>query len=370
MKNTLGQNLTVTLFGESHGPYIGAVLDGLAPGIQIDEEFIRNQLSLRRPSGKISTARVEQDEFIFASGVFNGKTTGTPLCILIPNTVQHSKDYEKTAMLARPGHADFTANEKYHGFQDYRGGGHFSGRITAALVAAGAIVIPELAAKGIRIGTHIQSLGPVNDRDFSDFDTDFEKLSKTSFAVLDDKKAAEMKGYAEKIASQGDSVGGVLETAVTGLPAGIGEPWFQTLDGMLSYAMYSIPAIKGVEFGAGFDKVNGLGSEYNDPFRMENGKVVTKTNNNGGINGGISNGMPVQFRCAVKPTPSIYIEQDTIDMNKKEDAKLQIQGRHDPAIIHRARIVVDSVTALVIYDALTGRYGTDFFGGFSRSDKN
>lgn len=368
MKNSLGENLTVTIFGESHGPYIGVVLDGLAPGIPVDKEFINHQLDLRRPSGKISTARVEQDEFILASGVFNDKTTGTPLTILIPNSVQHSKDYEKTAMLARPGHADYTANVKYHGFQDYRGGGHFSGRITAALVAAGGIVIPELAKKGIKIGSHIQSLGGIKDRAFNNYDQDIEALGKTNFAVLDPEKAALMKAKAEEIAAEGDSIGGVLETLVTGMPAGVGEPWFGTLEGLLSYALFSVPAIKGVQFGSGFDLVDHKGSEFNDPFFMEGNRVLTKSNNNGGINGGISNGMPIIFRSAVKPTPSIYKEQDTINMKEKSDAKLQIEGRHDPAIIHRARVVVDSVTALVIYDALAGRYGTDFFGPYS--DKN
>lgn len=362
MKNSLGENLTVTLFGESHGPYIGVVLDGIAPGILVDSDFINHQLDLRRPSGKISTARVEQDQFVLASGVFNGKTTGTPLTVLIPNQVQHSKDYEKTAMLPRPGHADYTANVKYHGFQDYRGGGHFSGRITAALVAAGGIVIPELERKGIKIGTHIQMLGGIKDRDFSDYNQDFEALANTNFAVLDSQKAAEMKALAEKVAASGDSVGGVLETAVTGMPAGVGEPWFGTLESLLSYALFSVPAVKGVQFGAGFDLVNSFGSQFNDPFKMEDGKVVTTSNNNGGINGGISNGMPITFRCAVKPTPSIYKQQDTINMKENVDAKLIIEGRHDPAIIHRARVVVDSITALVIYDALASRFGTDFFG--------
>ena len=363
MKNSIGEHLTVTLFGESHGPYIGVVLDGLAPGIPVDKAFINHQLDLRRPKGKISTSRVEKDEYIFACGVFNDFTTGTPLTILIPNQVQHSKDYEKTAMLPRPGHADYTAEVKYHGFQDYRGGGHFSGRLTAAIVAAGGIVIPELAKKNIKIGTHIQMLGGIKDRNFEDYEKDIQTLSQTDFAVLDEQKAAEMKALAEKVASDGDSVGGVLESVITGLPAGLGEPWFGTLDGLLSYAMFSIPAIKGVQFGAGFDLVNHFGSEYNDAFRMDGSKVVTSSNNNGGINGGISNGMPVIFRCAVKPTPSIYKEQNTIDMKQKTNASLQIQGRHDPAIIHRARIVVDSMAALVIYDALAGRYGTDFFGG-------
>ena len=366
MKNTLGENFCVTIFGESHGPYIGVVLDGIAPGIDVNKDFINHQLDSRRPSGKISTKRVETDEFILASGVFNDKTTGTPLTILIPNSVQHSKDYEKTATLARPGHADYTANVKYHGFQDFRGGGHFSGRITAALVAAGGIIIPELEKKGIKIGTHIKSLGGIKDRNFEDYQKDIDFLGGTNFPVLDADKSEQMKTLAEKIAAEGDSVGGVLESVILGMPAGVGEPWFGTLESELSYALFSIPAIKGVQFGDGFDMVDSFGSEFNDSLQIiqDNGKskVITKTNHNGGINGGISNGMPILFRCAVKPTPSIYKTQDTIDMSKNENAKLNIQGRHDPAIIHRARIVVDSVASFVIYDALAGRFGTDFFG--------
>lgn len=366
MKNTLGENFCVTIFGESHGPYIGVVLDGIAPGIDVNKDFINHQLDLRRPSGKISTKRVETDEFILASGVFNDKTTGTPLTILIPNSVQHSKDYEKTATLARPGHADYTANVKYHGFQDFRGGGHFSGRITAALVAAGGIIIPELEKKGIKIGTHIKSLGGIKDRNFEDYQKDIDFLGGTNFPVLDPNKSEQMKTLAEKIAAEGDSVGGVLESVILGMPAGVGEPWFGTLESELSYALFSIPAIKGVQFGDGFDMVDSFGSEFNDSLQIvqdnEKSKVITKTNHNGGINGGISNGMPILFRCAVKPTPSIYKTQDTIDMSKNENAKLNIQGRHDPAIIHRARIVVDSVASFVIYDALAGRFGTDFFG--------
>lgn len=366
MKNTLGENFCVTIFGESHGPYIGVVLDGIAPGIDVNKDFINHQLDLRRPSGKISTKRVETDEFILASGVFNDKTTGTPLTILIPNSVQHSKDYEKTATLARPGHADYTANVKYHGFQDFRGGGHFSGRITAALVAAGGIIIPELEKKGIKIGTHIKSLGGIKDRNFEDYQNDIDFLGGTNFPVLDADKSEQMKTLAEKIAAEGDSVGGVLESVILGMPAGVGEPWFGTLESELSYALFSIPAIKGVQFGDGFDMVDSFGSEFNDSLQIvqDNGKskVITKTNHNGGINGGISNGMPILFRCAVKPTPSIYKTQDTIDMSKNENAKLNIQGRHDPAIIHRARIVVDSIASFVIYDALAGRFGTDFFG--------
>ena len=358
MKNTFGQSVAVTLFGESHGEYIGAVLDGLAPGLIVDEAFIRHQLSLRRPQGKISTSRVEADEFRIVSGVFEGKTTGTPLCILIPNTNTRSGDY--TPNIPRPGHADYAAECKYHGYQDYRGGGHFSGRITAALVAAGAIAISALRQNGILIGTHISRISDICDRNFNSYESDIETLADLTFPVLDSAKADLMRACIEDAASEGDSVGGILETAITGLPAGIGEPWFDTVEGMLAHALFSIPAIKGVEFGTGFGMADLRGSESNDGLRMQNGRVVTTTNHNGGINGGITNGMPVIFRCAVKPTPSIFQEQESVDLTSGQDITLTLAGRHDPAIIHRARVVVDSVAALVLCDLLALRFGTDF----------
>ena len=352
MKNTFGSAVTVTIFGESHGPYIGAVLDGLEPGLAVDEDFIASQLSLRRPAGKISTSRVEADEFQIISGVFEGKTTGTPLSIIIPNTNTKSGDY--TRGLPRPGHADYTGYVKYKGFEDYRGGGHFSGRITAALVAAGAIAMSALSARGIRIGTHIARCANVSDRGFDDIAADIDELSALGFAVLDKNAGERMRAAIEAAAADGDSVGGVLETAVTGVPAGVGEPWFDTLEGVLSHALFSIPAVKGVEFGLGFGCADMRGSEVNDAISVRNGKIVTETNNNGGINGGITNGMPIIFRCAVKPTPSIFKPQGTVDLKTSEPMTLELKGRHDPAIVHRARVVVDSVAALVIYDMMRG----------------
>jgi chorismate synthase len=359
MKNTFGQSVAVTLFGESHGEMIGAVLDGLAPGLPVDADFIRHQLSLRRPQRDgLSTPRVEADDFRIVSGVFEGKTTGTPICILIPNTNIKSGDYQKGA--ARPGHADYTAECKYHGFQDWRGGGHFSGRITAALVAAGAIAISALREKGILIGTHIHALAETHDRDFQNTEADIETLADMHFPVLDSEASIRMQERIRAAAADGDSVGGVLETAIIGLPAGIGEPWFDSVESVLSHALFSVPAIKGVEFGAGFGFAKMLGSEANDAIRSENGKVRTLTNQNGGINGGITNGMPILFRCAVKPTPSISKEQESIDLITLENTSLSVHGRHDPAIIHRARVVVDSVTALALCDLIAMRYGTDF----------
>ena len=362
MKNTFGNNISITLFGESHGEAIGAVLDGLPAGVEVNDEFISHQLDLRRPVGKISTPRKEKDDFKILSGVFNGKTTGTAICISIPNENTQSKDYSKTYGKARLGHADFTAFYKYNGCEDYRGGGHFSGRVTAGLVAAGAVCIAALKKKNIFIGTHIKKCAGVEDSEFNNLEENIKSLSQKAFAVIDDAKGEEMIKNIEKAAAEGDSVGGILETAVVGLPVGIGEPWFDSVEGVLSHALFSIPAIKGVEFGAGFSCADMLGSQMNDSFVYENGKALTKTNNNGGINGGITNGMPVTFSCAVKPTPSISKEQETIDFINKENTVLKTTGRHDPCIVHRARVVVDSVTAIVLCDFLSQKFGTDWLG--------
>ena len=362
MKNTFGNNISITLFGESHSQSIGAVIDGLAPGLTVDEEYIKEKLSLRRPSGEISTSRKEPDEFIIESGVFEGKTTGTPICILIPNVNIRSKDYSSIKSKARPGHADYTAHLKYHGFQDYRGGGHFSGRITAALVAAGAIFQYALEQKGIYIGTHIKSIADIEDRDFIDFESDIKSLHNKEFSLLDSSKESLMKEKIKEAKAQLDSVGGTLQTAIIGIPSGVGEPWFDSVESMISHGIFSIPGIKGIEFGAGFGFAQMRGSVANDQFFMENGEVKTKTNNNGGINGGITNGMPIIFNCAVKPTPSIAKEQETIDFINNSDTKLGIKGRHDPCIVHRARAVVDSVCAVVLCDMLATRFGTDYLG--------
>ncbi len=336
MKNTIGHNVSVTLFGESHGEGIGAVLDGLPAGLEVDADFIAKQLKKRRPAGQISTARAEKDNFKILSGVFEGKTCGTPICIVIPNEDTKSKDYGEIRYKMRPSHADFVANEKYYGFEDFRGGGHFSGRITAGLVAVGAIAISALKSKNIEIESRICRLAGVSDPE------NIEEL------ILEAK-------------NDGDSVGGVVETAVTGIPVGVGEPWFDSMEGVLSHGIFSIPAVKGVEFGAGFSIADMKGSEANDPFRAENGKILTATNNNGGINGGITNGMPIVFRTAIKPTPTIAKEQRTVDIRNNSNTTLMAGGRHDPCIVHRAKVVIDSVTALVLADMLTAKFGTDWW---------
>lgn len=363
MKNVYGSTLTLTLFGESHGPAIGAVLDGLAPGIRINRERIDLRLAQRRPSGQTSTARVEQDAYTILSGVHNGYTTGTPLCITIPNKNQHPADYHSVSGIARPGHCDYPAYSKYHGFEDPSGGGHFSGRISAAVVAAAAIVETALSAKGIRVATHLAECAGIKDRSFdaSNLPEDIDRLDTAMFPVLDGRSGEKMKEAIIQAKNDLDSVGGVLETVIYGLPAGVGEPWFDTVEGLLAHGLFSVPGVKGVEFGDGFALADMRASKANDPYRIDgNGKVYTLTNHNGGIGGGISNGMPVIFRCAVKPTPSIARKQQTVDLKNMENTEIEISGRHDPCIAHRARAVVDAITVLTVADMLSVRFGTDW----------
>ena len=360
MKNTFGNALKVTLFGESHGDAIGAVIDGLTPGIEIDYEFIDRQLNRRRSKTQVCTQRVEKDDYRIISGVFDGHTTGTPLCIVIPNRDTKSSDYQLFSSVARPGHADYTANCKYHGYQDYRGGGHFSGRITVALVAAGAIIQSALEKKGVYVGTHIKKCADVCDRDFENYVEDIKSLHVAQFSILDENSKEKMLSKTTEIKANGDSVGGIMQTAIYGVPAGLGEPWFDSLESMLSHAMFSIPAVKGVEFGIGFGCANMKGSKMNDEFYVSGENILTKSNNNGGINGGISNGMPIVFNCAVKPTSSIPRKQKTVNFIDKYDTEIEISGRHDSTIIPRACVVAETLSAIVIADLLIGRYGTDY----------
>ena len=334
-------------------------LDGFGAGIPVDETYIAELLTRRRPQGDISTSRREADRFVIESGVWNGKTTGTPICIRIPNEDVCSADYSR---LARPGHADYAVHCKYHGYEDYRGGGHISGRITAALVAAAGIVIPALERKGISVGTHILRLGGIADRSFENVGDDLASLNKT-FPVLDETVIDLMKQRILSAKEDNDSVGGVLETSVVGLPAGLGEPWFDSVESMLSHMLFSIPAVKGVEFGDGFSLADKMGSQANDVYEEKDGIITTATNHNGGINGGITNGMPLIFRCAIKPTPTIGKPQNSVNLETYKTEILQAKGRHDPCIVHRAAVVVEAVTALAICDLLSTRYGTDWLGG-------
>lgn len=368
MSNTLGKNLTLTLFGESHGAAIGAVLDGLPGGVRIDPEYIADMMEQRRAAGSISTGRHEADGVQFLSGVRDGFSEGTPVAIMIANTNVRRNDYDNLRDTARPGHADYAGHIKYNGYEDPSGGGHFSGRLTAPVVAAGAIARSMLKEKGILIGTHIASLAGISDAPFDEnnLEKEIRLVSSRRFAVLDEEKGREMMQKIEEARMACDSVGGILDTAVTGIPAGIGEPSFDSLESCLAHAVFSVGAVKGIAFGSGFGFAGMRGSEANDPFAVRDGKIVTLTNHNGGINGGISNGMPVRFHTVIKPTPSIAQQQDTVNYRTKEEKKLTISGRHDPAIIHRARVVIDAVTALTVADQLMERFGREYFGGTPR----
>ena len=365
MKNTFGSALSLTIFGESHGPAIGAVLDGMAAGVPVDEERIARCMDARRARGDgLSTPRTEADQVRILSGAYQGRTTGSPLTLLIENQNTRSGDYARTAALLRPGHADYTAYAKYHGWQDSRGGGHFSGRITAGLVAGGAVVLGALEAAGIRIQTHLAQCAGTADTPFALDDpaalaAQCQALAdKTGLAVLDESAGQRMTEAIRAAGAEGDSVGGVLETAILGLPAGVGEPYFDSVESLLAHMAFAMPAVKGIEFGAGFGFAGMRGSQANDPFRVgPQGQICTATNHNAGVNGGIANGMPVVFRTAVKPTPSIYKTQDTVDYPARCNASLSIQGRHDPCILPRAAIVQTCGAALAIGELLTQRYG-------------
>ena len=358
MGATFGRNLRMTIFGESHGKGIGLVLDGVPPGTPVDEGFIQEEMARRAPGqNRISTQRQEKDAFIIESGVFENKATGTPLCVLIPNSDQHSKDYSLLKDVMRPGHADYAGKVRYKGFNDYRGGGHFSGRLTAPLVFTGALAKTVLAQKGIVVGSHIARIGQITDSLFNPLGETAERLlglRKHTLPVLDESKAPLMEAEVLSAREQQDSVGGIIEVMATGIPAGIGDPFFDSLESRLSHVLFSVPAVKGVEFGTGFAIAALKGSEANDPMTFDGGVVRTTRNNNGGITGGISNGMPVLFRVAIKPTPSISRPQQTVNVTEGKDTILEIKGRHDPCIVPRAVPVVEAVTAWVLLDMLLG----------------
>ena len=365
MKNTFGSNLSLTIFGESHGAAIGAVLDGMAAGVPVEEKALAALMDQRRARGDgLSTARVEADQIRILSGVVQGHTTGTPIALMIENQNTRSGDYAATAALLRPGHADYTAYARYRGFQDARGGGHFSGRITAGLVAGGGIVLGALERAGIRIVTHIAQCAGIDDTPFARDDpaalaaqANILAGRGAGFALLDGAVEEPMKAAIRAAGAEGDSVGGLLETAILGLPAGVGEPFFDSVESQLAHAAFAVPAVKGIAFGEGFGFAALRGSQANDPFRVEEGRIVTETNRNAGINGGLTNGMPVVFRTVVKPTPSIYKEQRTVDYTAGENALLSIKGRHDPCIVPRAAVVQTCAAAVAIGDLLTTRYG-------------
>ncbi len=365
MSNTIGTHLTVTLFGESHGPAIGAVVDGLPGGVKIDLEYIAQRMEFRKAVGSISTGRKEADAVKILSGVKNDRSEGTPIALLIENTNVRSHDYNALQNIARPGHADYAGHVKYDGFEDASGGGHFSGRLTAPIVAAGAIAQHMLEEKGIYIGSHIASLHGIEDEVFDEsrLKEQIDALNQKSFAVIRPEIESVMVSEIEKAKENLDSVGGILETVVIGMPAGVGEPTFDSIESKIAHAMFSVPAVKGIEFGEGFGFAKMYGSEANDAFAMKDGSVTTLTNHNGGVNGGITNGMPILFRTVIKPTPSIAQKQHSVNFEEGVDTEIEIHGRHDPAIIHRGRVVIDSMCALVIADFLMERFGREYFRG-------
>lgn len=353
--NTFGNKVKVTVFGESHASAIGVTVDGLPAGTPVNEAYIQSLLDLRAP-GKSDTAtrRKEPDKAEFLSGVKDGYTCGGSVAAIIRNTDTRSGDYASLEGKPRPSHADYPAMVKYGNAIDRRGGGQFSGRLTAPLVIAGGIVLPLLEQKGIRIAAHIASVGNVSDTAFDTLDDQpelMQKLNAMPFAVIDENAGESMRSCIRAAAAEGDSVGGTIECKVTGLPVGTGSPMFDGIENTISRAVFAVPAVKGIEFGVGFDGVTLRGSAYNDAYYYDkNGNVRTRTNHAGGICGGMATGMPVIFRVCVKPTPSISREQDTVDMNAHENSKIIIHGRHDPCIVPRAVSVIRAVTALALYE--------------------
>ena len=335
------------IFGESHGPAIGVVLEGVPAGLELDLEQVQKELDRRKPGqDPTATARKESDLVEVLSGVFEGKTTGAPLAMVIRNSDQHSKDYESIRYTPRPSHGDYAGFIKSRGCLDYRGGGHFSGRLTAPLVAAGAVAKQVLAGRGVQVGAHISSIYGICDAALEDPE-ELKAVAAKSFPVLNDSKGEEMRQAILEAKGEQDSVGGAIECAVTGLPAGLGAPDFGcNVEGIFSQYLFAVPAVKGIEFGAGVAFSLMRGSEANDPFAVEDGKVVTKTNHAGGINGGITNGMPVTFEVTIRPTPSISLPQESVDLRTGEETEIEIHGRHDPCIVPRAVPVIEAAAAL------------------------
>ena len=360
MSSTFGKNLHISVFGGSHTEAIGVVIDGLPAGETIDQDALLRQMARRAPGrDKSSTPRKESDIPRILCGLLDGVTTGAPLCLIIENTNIRSKDYSDLKIHPRPGHADYTAFVRYGGHNDIRGGGHFSGRLSACLVAAGGIARQILQRRGILIGAHALQIGPVFDRRFDPVSISPEeliRLSETYFALLDPEKESAMRDVIEEARMAQDSIGGIVECAVTGLPAGLGSPMFDGVENVLGAALFGVPAVKGVEFGDGFGVAALHGSENNDPFTYgEDGKVKTLTNHAGGVLGGITTGMPLVFRCAVKPTSSISRAQHTIDLSHGCDDTLSVHGRHDPCIVPRAIPVVEGVAAMALLDMMSGQ---------------
>ncbi len=355
MSSQYGKKLKISIFGQSHSPAIGVNIDGLPSGIKIDIDELRTFLKRRAPGqNDISTARAEDDAPEILSGLVNGVTCGAPLAIIIRNEDARSADYRELRDIPRPSHADFSAHIKYGGFQDVAGGGHFSGRLTAPLCSAGGICLQILRGLGISIGAHILRIGNAEDDRFDPVgvsNAEFETILENPLPVLNREAGEAMKKQILEAKEKGDSVGGIVECAAIGLPVGLGDPIFDGIENRIAGIIFGIPGAKGIEFGSGFAVAGRRGSENNDSFFMDGEKVRTRTNNSGGILGGITNGMPVLFRAAFKPTPSIGMEQDSVSLSQAKDAVLRVKGRHDPCIVPRALPCVEAAAAIALYDA-------------------
>jgi chorismate synthase len=350
MGNSFGKLFTITSFGESHGQCVGITVDGCPAGLPLSQEDVQKDVDKRKPgAGAAATTRVEEDRVEILSGIFNGSTTGAPICLLIRNRDIDSGEYERIRYLPRPGHADYTAFVKYGGFNDFRGGGRFSGRITATFVMAGSVAKKLLSLFGIEVLTYTVEIGGIKAMP-KELNEIRGNRDKNPLRCADPKAAKEMASLIAQVKEEGDSIGGVVEGIALNVPVGLGEPVFDTLEGEMAKALFAIPAVKGVEFGSGFSAAIKRGTENNDPFTISDGKIVTATNNAGGILGGISNGMPLVVRVAVKPTPSITRSQQTIDIKEMKAASLSIKGRHDICIVPRAVAVLESMMSVTLCD--------------------
>lgn len=359
MSSTYGESLKLSIFGQSHGPAIGMTLDGIPAGLPVDVEKLQSFLNRRAPGqNDWSTPRKEEDRPEFLGGVFDGYTCGAPIAAVIYNKNTRSDDYDNLKDCPRPGHADYTAQIKYGGYQDAAGGGHFSGRLTAPLCIAGGLCKQWLEEMGIRVGAHIYTIQGMDDTPFDPLSPQFDSIS-SEFPVINDEMGQLMKERINTARSHGDSVGGMIECAITGLPAGLGEPMFGGVESRIAQIVYGIPAVKGVEFGAGLAFAYDPGSEMNDPYCVENGKITAATNNAGGILGGITTSLPVIFRVIMKPTPSISKPQQSVSISKMENTPLVVKGRHDPCIVPRAVPVVEAAAAIAIYDLILNNTQTE-----------
>ena len=356
MSGIFGLNIKMSIYGESHGKAIGVVLDGMPPGLALDEEAISREMARRAPGqSALTTARKEKDAVEIQSGFFNGYTTGTPLCARIANSDQHSKDYSILKDKMRPGHGDYAGYVRYQGYNDYRGGGHFSARLTAPLVFAGAVAKQALAQYGITVGAHILRIHDITEPGFNPLgerEATLKAIDAKSFPVINDNIGEQMQNCILTAKGVLNSVGGVIELMAINLPAGLGAPYFDSVESRLSQILFSVPAVKGIEFGEGFGFAQLTGAEANDQMHYEEGKVRCYTNHNGGITGGLTNGMPLVFRVAMKPTPSISREQKTVSLAEQSDTTLTVVGRHDPCIVQRAVPVIEAVTAWTLWDLL------------------